>query len=47
MGDLQGYTLSFTGNEVLMPNFVEGATDADPFAGMTSATATESAQRTP
>ena len=47
MGDLQGYTLSFTGNETLMPSFVEGATDADPFAGMTSATATESAQRTP
>ena len=47
MGDLQGYTLSFTGNETLMPSFVDGATDADPFAGMTSATATESAQRNP
>lgn len=45
MGDLQGYTLTLTGNEVTMPNFVDGATDADPFAGMASATATQSAQR--
>lgn len=47
MGDLQGYTLTLTANEVLPPNFVSGATEADPFAGMSSATATESTQRTP
>jgi hypothetical protein len=45
MGDLQGYTLSFTANEVLPPNFVNGATAADPFAGMSSATASQSTQR--
>jgi len=47
MGDLQGYTLTLTANEVLPPNFVSGATEADPFAGMSSATASESTQRTP
>lgn len=47
MGDLQGYTLTLTANEILPPNFVSGATEADPFAGMSSATATESTQRTP
>lgn len=47
MGDLQGYTLTLTANEVQPPNFVSGATEADPFAGMSSATATESSQRTP
>lgn len=47
MGDLQGYTLTLTANEVMPPNFVSGATEADPFAGMSSATATESTQRTP
>lgn len=36
MGDLQGYTLTLTANEVTMPNFVDGATAADPFAGMSS-----------
>ena len=46
MGDLQGYTLTLTANETTMPNFVEGPTAADPFAGMTSATATASTQRT-
>jgi len=45
MGDLQGYTLTLTANEITLPNFVDGATAADPFAGMTSATATESTQR--
>lgn len=47
MGDLQGYTLTLTANEVTMPNFVTGATAADPFAGMSSATATSGTQRTP
>lgn len=45
MGDLQGYTLTLTANEITMPNFVDGATAADPFAGMASATATQSTQR--
>lgn len=45
MGDLQGYTLTLTANEITMPNFVDGATGADPFAGMSSATATQSTQR--
>jgi hypothetical protein len=47
MGDLNGYTLTLTANEIRMPSFVDGGTDADPFAGMTSATATESTQRDP
>ncbi len=47
MGDLQGYTLTLTANEVTMPNFVNGATAADPFAGMASATDTPGTQRTP
>jgi len=40
MGDLSGYTLSLTGSEKLMANFVDGATAADPFVGLASATAT-------
>lgn len=47
MGDLQGYTLTLTANETTMPNFVDSPTTADPFAGMGSATATASTQRTP
>lgn len=47
MGDLNGYTLTLTANEIRMPSFIDGATDADPFAGMSSATATESTQRDP
>lgn len=47
MGDLNGYTLTLTANEIYMPNFIEGATDADPFAGMSGATASESTQRDP
>lgn len=47
MGDLQGYTLTLTANEVTMPNFVNGATTPDPFAGMSSATDTAGTQRTP
>ena len=45
MGDLQGYTLTLTANEITMPNFVSGATSADPFAGMVGATDTPSTQR--
>jgi hypothetical protein len=45
MGDLQGYTLTLTANEITMPNFVDGATSADPFAGMASATDSASTQR--
>lgn len=45
MGDMNGYTLTFTANEITMPNFVTGATAADPFAGMVSATDTASTQR--
>ena len=47
MGDLQGYTLTLTANEVTPPNFISGATTADPFAGMSSATDTASSKRTP
>ena len=47
MGDLNGYTLTLTANELRMPSFVDGGTDSDPFAGMSSATATESTQRDP
>lgn len=46
MGDLNGYTLTLTANEVAMPNFVDGATATDPFAG-TGATATAGTQRDP
>ena len=35
MGDLSGYTLTLTGMETKLANFLEGATAADPFAGMT------------
>lgn len=47
MGDLQGYTLTLTANEITMPNFLNGATAADPFAGMASATDAAGTQRTP
>jgi len=47
MGDLNGYTLTLTANETTLPNFVDGATDANPFAGMSSATPTETTQRDP
>lgn len=47
MGDLQGYTLTFTANEVTPPNFIHGVTDADPFAGMSAATDSASTKRTP
>jgi len=34
-GDLSGYTLAFTGNEVLPANFISGSTLANPFASVT------------
>ena len=36
MGDLSGYTLTFTASEQLPANFLEGSTEADAFAGMTT-----------
>jgi hypothetical protein len=39
MGDLSGYTLTLSGMEVKPANFVASPTAADPFAGMSSATA--------
>jgi len=38
MGDLSGYTLTFTAQEVLPANFLAGATAADPFVGLATAT---------
>lgn len=40
MGDLSGYTLTLTATETTLPNFVTGATAANPFAGLSSATDT-------
>lgn len=40
MGDLSGYTLTFTGQELKPANFVANPTAADPYAGMSSATVT-------
>ena len=40
MGDLSGYTLTLTAQELLPANFVDSPTAADPFAGMGSATVT-------
>jgi hypothetical protein len=39
MGDLSGYTLSFSAMERTAANFIDGAIAGDPFDGMTSATA--------
>lgn len=36
MGDMSGYTLTFSAQEQVPANFLEGATEADPFAGMTA-----------
>src|SRR5210317_2392280 len=36
MGDLSGYTLTFNAMERTAANFISGATEGDPFAGMTS-----------
>jgi hypothetical protein len=40
MGDMSGYTLTFNAMERTAANFIAGATDGNPFAGMTSATDT-------
>ena len=40
MGDLSGYTLTLTAQELLPANFVANPTAADPYDGMTSATVT-------
>ena len=40
MGDLSGYSLTFTGMERRPANFVDAPTDGSPFAGMASASAT-------
>jgi len=40
MGDLSGYTLSFSAQEVKPANFVDSPTASDPYAGMGSATVT-------
>lgn len=40
MGDLSGYTLTLTGQELKPANFVANPTAADPYDGMTSATVT-------
>lgn len=39
-GDLSGYTLTLVSSEVTPPNFINGGTSADPYAGMSSATVT-------
>ena len=39
MGDLSGYTLSFSAMERTAANFIDGAIAGDPFDGMASATA--------
>jgi hypothetical protein len=39
-GDMSGTTLTLSGQEVLPANFISGATQANPFAGCSSATAT-------
>lgn len=40
MADLSGYTLTLNAQELEPANFISGATAADPFAGMSSATVT-------
>lgn len=35
MGDLSGYTLTLSASEQTPANFLEGATEANPFAGLT------------
>ena len=36
MGDMSGYTLTLSAQEQVPANFLEGATEADPFAGLTT-----------
>tara|TARA_R110002012_G_scaffold321773_1_gene551293 strand:+ start:14337 stop:14885 length:549 start_codon:yes stop_codon:yes gene_type:complete len=40
MADLSGYTLTLTAMEALPANFIAGATAANPYAGLSSATET-------
>ena len=40
MGDMSGYTLSFSAMETTAANFIAGAVDGNPFAGMSAATET-------
>ena len=40
MGDLSGYTMTLVANEKIAANFISGATDADPFAGMSTGSPT-------
>lgn len=47
MGDLNGYTLSLTGNETTYANFVDPALNAGGFLAAISGTATAGAQRDP
>ena len=39
-GDLSGYSLTLTGQELKPANFISGGTSTNPFAGMSSVTAT-------
>lgn len=43
MGDLSGYTLTFSAQEVKPANFVDSPTASDPYAGMGSANVTVTA----
>ena len=36
LGDLRGFNLTLVAQEPLPPNFLSGATEADPFAGTTN-----------
>jgi hypothetical protein len=36
MGDMSGYTLTLSAQEQIPANFLDGATEADPFAGLTT-----------
>jgi hypothetical protein len=36
LGDLRGYNVSFVAQEQLPPNFLDAATEANPFAGVTN-----------
>lgn len=38
MGDMSGYSITFNAMERTAANFIAGATDGNPFAGMSSAT---------
>ena len=40
MGDLIGYTIEFTAEELMLSNFIQNPVAANPFAGLSSATET-------